>query len=381
MAHLCVVLVFLVRFQLTFHKNTVFNDRAHTIRWLYSCLAILTVFGIVIVILMCIEHTVTEIMILEIIWEILVDVMCLWLLWLFMSKLYQLLLLSLTSRIKTGVHTRSDLLRQIIEATKATITQSKSENSKSDSNKSKRSGSGRKKKRKYEPKSQLTMTIDGLKVKPIHSNKSAGSKPGSVRSSPAQSPEPDPVSMNTEYRSQGQTELTITTKALSDNDQTDNDQTDNEQTDNERVETQSSGTKGESAAIDLIGVMTKITLLVCFTVFVSVVGVIGNVYIEVQEMKYIEKHDIAVEEIWADILPITDVIITSLMLYLQFNFTHVTYRRIFGRLDVWFLSRCLGCVEWWWNRNITDNEEKTASFLYDTQSTKFKSLEILSRPP
>eukprot|EP01083_Nonionella_stella_P238938 836869_1 len=327
-AHLCVVFAFISRYHHTFHNNTIFYQDSGLVRALYICASILTAFACVIVILICIEHTIADIIILEIVWEVLVDFMCLWVLYLFLSKLYSLLKLSVQAHMESG--RKTDFVKELIEATKASIEQSKS------------GGKKGYKSRSPEPKSMFSMTIDGMKV-----------DPWPLKPAPnASRVDPSVVSRHME--------LTVT-KAISDHEHTDNEHTDNEEQCQENR-----GMKGESAGMDLIGVMTKMTILVTFTVLVSVIGVIGNVFIEIQELKYIDKHDITTKALWADVLPVIDIVITSLMLYLQFNFTQTLYRKVLGRFDVWFLRQILKCIEFVWN----GRDERTSSFLVETKSSK-----------
>eukprot|EP01084_Bolivina_argentea_P047166 86903_1 len=131
LGHLCVILVFITRFQVVFSQNTLFQSQSKVITMLYTCLFVLFSVAVIIVILIALNHTVTEIIIIEVIWEVAVDFMCLWLLYLFISKLYQLLKLSLKAHIKDAiVNPKKALIKQLIEATKATITESKSHSSK-----------------------------------------------------------------------------------------------------------------------------------------------------------------------------------------------------------------------------------------------------------
>eukprot|EP01084_Bolivina_argentea_P161520 281166_1 len=143
--------------------------------------------------------------------------------------------------------------------------------------------------------------------------------------SPNPSPEPEPL---TEIKD---IELTMTKTAITHY----SSKTLNKQSSVRSTRSQSS--TDTSGAADLIGVMNKMGLLVGFAVICSILSLIGNVFIEVHELETIEKHDIDVQSIWAEILPLMDIVITSLMLYLQFNFADKVYRKLLGNVDVLLL--------------------------------------------
>eukprot|EP01083_Nonionella_stella_P032056 87732_1 len=325
-SHLGVILVFILRFDRTFNNNLFANQKHITA--LCFCTLFLFIGAVVIVILMCIKQPEEHIVIAEIAWEISVHLLWLWILFLFVSKLYDLLKFSLQTHIdKDGDNNHSTLLKSIIEATKISHT-----NSKDRSNPTLKQSANSNKSMNV-PKSTMTMTIDGFKVEPTSRTKHA-SPPTSRHGTPETSPAP---SMHS----------------------------DGEQTDNEHSQINA----GESTAIELIGVMTKMTILVSFAALLSVCGAISHGYLEMKHIEHGAEHGMAVEALWPEIFHVFDAVISSLMLYLQFNFTHKIYRGLFGRLDAWFLTQCLRIMECVWNKRPKD-EKHHESVLMETNTTK-----------
>eukprot|EP01083_Nonionella_stella_P068190 180841_1 len=108
-----------------------------------------------------------------------------------------------------------------------------------------------------------TMTIDGRMIhvtvnakKHAHSSREASPDPSTSPHSPV--------------------ELTVTTKAVSDHDHSDMEHTD----DGEHVVQMKAVDRVDSTAMDLIRVMTKMSVLVTVCVLVCILGAIGHVIIE-----------------------------------------------------------------------------------------------------
>eukprot|EP01084_Bolivina_argentea_P233435 393177_1 len=336
-AHLCVIIVFIARFRRTFYNNKIFGDKYLLFCVLYICVAALAIFGVIIIVIMGIEHILYEehkhsvkLMLLENILDVLFHIMCLWILYLFIHKLYLLLKFSIQIHIKSGKKT--DFLKELIEASKSNPNSSK-HSTKENETKS--------------IKSINTMTIDGVQMQ-IELKRRISPGP-----SPAPSPSPEPVCKNVE--------LTITNKATSDHEHTDIENTD---------ATYISETKGESATMDLIRSMSKMSVLVTLCVLMSILGAIGHTIIE---LKMDDDHHIDIDALWLEILHVVDFVVTSLMLYLQFNFTNKMYRFVLGGLDVWFLTNCLKLTKYVWQKKET--VDTTASILVETETNGTKTLD------
>eukprot|EP01083_Nonionella_stella_P127472 386107_1 len=132
MAHVSVVIIFILRFQHTFYKNAIFGEAHVLFRVLYFSVAALAIFGVGIIITMGIEHELyypehrhsDELMLSENILEVLFHIMLFVILYLFISKLYVLLKFSIQSHIKSGK--KNDFIKELIETTNASIEHSKS---------------------------------------------------------------------------------------------------------------------------------------------------------------------------------------------------------------------------------------------------------------
>ena len=84
---------------------------------------------------------------------------------------------------------------------------------------------------------------------------------------------------------------------------------------------------------NLVNVMTKMTLLVLVCVCGSMTSMIGNIYVEIFNVSQQTK-------MWVYLLPVIDMILSSFMLYLQFDFTKAIYARICGKFDIYFIEFC-----------------------------------------
>eukprot|EP01083_Nonionella_stella_P188879 697226_1 len=122
----------------------------------------------------------------------------------------------------------------------------------------------------------------------------------------------------------------------------------------------------DSGITDIVHVMNKICLLVIFAVIMSMISCAGNVFIEIRQMKTIEQHDIDIQSLWALLLPLTDIVVTSLMLYLQFKFAKPTYQLICGKMDTLCLKCCLKVVRCFWIH--PHNDEHNASYIVPSSS-------------
>jgi len=257
--HLSMITVFIIRLKMCF-ENSMFGYSKILLRFIYCCLIILTAVSFVIVIQILNNDNNTNdniygIIITEVIWELVIEAMCLWLLYLFVSKLSELVIMSLNE----------EELNTII----AYLVTNKSDTEHA----------------KLKNKGSDNMSIE------------------------------DEVEAN-------RVQLAVHQKLSNPN----------------QVKPQkSSDSTYDSQIIYLVNIMTKMTVLVIIAVIGSILSVIGNILIETNEMNELK-------QIWLFILPVFDMLITSIcLLYLQFNFTKRFYSKFFTKIDILFL-RLIGCL-------------------------------------
>eukprot|EP00485_Elphidium_margaritaceum_P002860 CAMPEP_0202698620 /NCGR_PEP_ID=MMETSP1385-20130828/11884_1 /ASSEMBLY_ACC=CAM_ASM_000861 /TAXON_ID=933848 /ORGANISM="Elphidium margaritaceum" /LENGTH=263 /DNA_ID=CAMNT_0049355377 /DNA_START=450 /DNA_END=1241 /DNA_ORIENTATION=- len=94
--------------------------------------------------------------------------------------------------------------------------------------------------------------------------------------------------------------------------------------------------------IQLTNLMNKLSLLMVLTVFVSLFSIVGHLIVELPYLQTNENQtdDIHVQQMWAFLLPVVDMVSTSLLLYFQFGFTSKVYNKMCGCLDILFLKLC-----------------------------------------
>eukprot|EP00485_Elphidium_margaritaceum_P005275 CAMPEP_0202699684 /NCGR_PEP_ID=MMETSP1385-20130828/12894_1 /ASSEMBLY_ACC=CAM_ASM_000861 /TAXON_ID=933848 /ORGANISM="Elphidium margaritaceum" /LENGTH=337 /DNA_ID=CAMNT_0049356677 /DNA_START=327 /DNA_END=1341 /DNA_ORIENTATION=+ len=115
--------------------------------------------------------------------------------------------------------------------------------------------------------------------------------------------------------------------------------------------------KRDAEENDLVNTMNKMTLLVIAAVLSSFLSLIGNIFIEIHEMETIHQHEIDIASMWAFILPVFDMVITSLMLYLQFTCTHNVYVVLCGKLDMMLMNICMKLIRYVWRSEKQKDEE------------------------
>ena len=130
-AHLCVILVFLGRFQHTFSTGLYYSASSKLIWSLYTALSLLFLCAIGIIVTIIIYHNSHTIIAIEILWEVGVEIMCLVLLYLFISRLYHLLRMSMDTHLKSNGKS-SDFFDELTKTIKQSI-HSSQEKSKSQS--------------------------------------------------------------------------------------------------------------------------------------------------------------------------------------------------------------------------------------------------------
>ena len=117
--------VFIKRFEICF-ENSVFGYSKKFIRIVYGCLIFLTLFSLVIIFeIIRDDHDVYTIIISEIIWELMIEFMCLWLLYLFVSKLYSLLQITLNLSMNTKNQTQISRFTQLKQNINQSIKETK----------------------------------------------------------------------------------------------------------------------------------------------------------------------------------------------------------------------------------------------------------------
>eukprot|EP01083_Nonionella_stella_P005628 16282_1 len=432
--HLLVVLVFIARYQYTF-RSGYFTASQSVIRILYIVLITLFVCSVYIIALIIAHEDPYHIIVAEIIWEVAVEIMCLFILYLFLSKLYHLLRMTLHSQCdKTlkGKDKQSQFLDDLTRTVKASIESSR-EKSRSHrdvldhgehTSPNKVTNAGAKDSTpnipqitpttsmRFSPKSSIRMTIDGSFVEPIAPMKLNPIDSTHVQNSPDRFMFKDHASLAALSENDVAIDIQYTKRLslplplvlMHDFDEAkgcDHGELNHmssfskaipalEDVANRNISQPSSpvrtsilqrkctvGTPPESPEIgvqmpktipssnsasrrssfrtrlentgasDLVYVMNKMSLLVLLAVLMSVISVIGNVFIETHLLITIESECLGcdVQFMWAQILPLLDIIITSFMMYLHFHFADRVYQILLGKLDILFLTACLSILK------------------------------------
>ena len=261
--HLSMITVFIIRLKMCF-ENSMFGYSKSLLRIIYCCLIILTAFSLGIIIQIAnnadCNRDIYAIIITEVIWEIVIEVMCLWLLYLFISKLSELIIMSLNE----------DELNIIITY----LVSNKTENVRNN-------------KQQIHNKSSNNISIE------------------------------EEVEAN---RLQVAVHQKLSTPNLP-------------------KQQKSSDSTYDAQIIYLVNIMTKMTVLVIVAVIASILSLIGNILIEMNELETMKEHTPNMQQIWLFILPVIDMVITSIcLLYLQFNFTKTFYSKFCTKIDIMFLK-------------------------------------------
>eukprot|EP01084_Bolivina_argentea_P104852 187730_1 len=289
LGHLAMLTVFIIRLKVCF-ANSVYGFSNSFMRFMYCCLILLIIASFIIIMQIVNNSNIEIVIISQIIWEILIECMCLWILYLFVSKLQAL--------VKMGLNSRKNL-RLTISYNISQKSRSKEENSKRNSLR-------------------------------INSSIRSPSPSPSIRS-----PSPSPKPLQKQLPKPNQTVL-------------------NNQ--------------------GLVNVMTKMTLLVLLSVVGSFISLIGNIYIEIYELQETKKINIKqetnvanIQHMWIWLLPVCDMILTSFMLYLQFDFTKEIYAKLCTKCDIMFIQFCGDLLSKNVSNNISNN--KTINKQIKIQST------------
>lgn len=363
--------VFIKRFEICF-ENSVFGYSKRFIRIVYGCLIFLTLFSLVIVIeIIRDDHDVYTIIISEIIWELMIEIMCLWLLYLFISKLYKLLqvTLNLSMNIKTQTkmsrfnelksNINSSIMETKLTSNRSHSNHSKSDKTKSDHSKDRKLSVGNKSKQSHYTSNGNSMAKDPeMTVNTAYDMENLEATKNGHKSHIIQQHDHEPsYTMPTIHSN-----LEIRDRATSGNHMV---MVDNATSDIEsdlpcnHSDTRITHHKKsyDPQIIDVVNVMNKMTLLVVISVLSSILSVVGNIFVEIHELETIQEHTADMGQTWGFMLPVIDVLITSSMLYLQFNFSQDLYSRVCLKCDIWFLRLCLNLNHFW----ITRKNRKSPS--------------------
>eukprot|EP00483_Globobulimina_turgida_P006018 UN06028 len=107
-------------------------------------------------------------------------------------------------------------------------------------------------------------------------------------------------------------------------------------------------------SIDLIQLMTKMTLLIVFAVSISMFCVVVIICLHIYQSIYIY------------LIEIIDILVTSVMLYLQFEFSINIYFKLCNKCDLCVLSLCFVFVEYQFNKIHTESSEFISNLSIDS---------------
>eukprot|EP01084_Bolivina_argentea_P264270 447605_1 len=336
LGHVGMFYVFISRFQYTFANNIMFHQSKCLLSFMYIMLSVsIIVSFIILCFIFPSDLSASQLLIWEIGWEFCVESTIFFISFLFISKLYKLLRFSFVSHMKNGNKNEliSEITNKSLERSKSSVKKSNKSKTKSNQN-----------------KPQWTMTIDGTQVDPITPVQSVNN---SVKS--------------TLYKS----------------DEEKYDKSDNNLTDHEDEAKHISVGHGKSQIVEVIAVMNKMSVLCIVSTIGSFVTIFGTFFVE-YEGNYNKKNIVAdihdvhdPKAIWIFVLPALHMFIASLILYLQFNFSHAVYRKVFKYLDIMFLKCMLAVITYWWNTE--DNDEKHASFIVDNNKNNKQMAELQTK--
>eukprot|EP01083_Nonionella_stella_P055714 146862_1 len=301
LGHLLSLLIFIARFDVAF-KQRMLNPwkQALLIRFMYIMLIILTMFSLFIMFyIIPFETNSRTLLTWEIVWELCVESMIIFVIYLFISKLCQLLKLLLsTERIQQSNKTdfATDLFAQTKNAPKP---------------------------KPKLPSHRISVTIDGIAME-MDTNQTAPASP-----------------------------------------------------------------KTSKRTIELLTLVSRLTVLVIVSAVGSFVTIIGNLVIKTHAI--FDEKDITAEQshakfdhdaIWVFVLPVMDIVLTSFMLYLQFDFTKRIYHKMCHCLDHLFLQCLVSVMFCCW----AEPDEASESFVLECNSNMEKvntksSIEVRTTSP
>eukprot|EP01083_Nonionella_stella_P164376 543776_1 len=147
--------------------------------------------------------------------------------------------------------------------------------------------------------------------------------------------------------------------------------------------------KTSKRTIELLTLVSRLTVLVIVSAVGSFVTIIGNLVIKTHAI--FDEKDITAEQshakfdhdaIWVFVLPVMDIVLTSFMLYLQFDFTKRIYHKMCHCLDHLFLQCLVSVMFCCW----AEPDEASESFVLECNSNMEKvntksSIEVRTTSP
>merc|ERR1719350_364447 len=92
-------------------------------------------------------------------------------------------------------------------------------------------------------------------------------------------------------------------------------------------------------------------------------SMIGNIYVEIFNVATSTK-------MWVFLLPVVDMIISSFMLYLQFDFTKQIYAKMCGKFDIFFIEFCGDLLDKDVDKSNESEEKKKKEQVLSTTDTQ-----------
>ena len=295
--HIFILIVLIRRFQISF-TNTIFGDFSRIVRFMKLFVAFSTTMTIATVIFIIWTNNTALIMTTEIVWELTIEMMCLFLLYLFVTKLFVLLRWSL--KCVNPLQSDLTLFREFKDSM------------------------GPKLERRRSAITASSVTNSPPGTDSSHPSDASVTGGSSTRTQSAEHPV-DPQSHQN---------------------------------------------------MELLNVMIKLTLLILICVLTSVLSVAGNIALKIRWMDRDTATSMDIKMVSLYILPTIDVLTTSLMVYLQFNFAENIYLKICGKMD----TVCLRCGLWFVRRVLIPSKPED-ELAENTKSRENASTLELSTDP
>jgi len=300
LGHLAMVTVFIFRLKMCYEANSLFGYNKFLLRAIYVCFVVLTAIAAFLHFEMATAHNQRMfliVMVCELAWELLVELMCLVLFYLFVSKLSELICLSLTEA------ELADMLSYV------SVRRNQSEC--------------------HEPSTHASQ----INYRTDMDTGGGGND----------------TDAEMEYIADHRFSVSVVSEVL---------QSRGRKTSAD-VQTASAVIEHDVQIIYLINVITKMSVLVSLAVSSSVLSVAASIYFQCQQLNVVHHgmsaltaieldhdtatlytyHSISMQWIWALLLPAVDIMMTAVcLLYLQFNYTNRVYGVLCARVDVCFLK-------------------------------------------
>jgi len=138
---------------------------------------------------------------------------------------------------------------------------------------------------------------------------------------------------------------------------------------------------GHSDPNDLVNVMSRKMLLATMVLICSALNMIVIISMELLRSDRERLRD--AQTIWVCMLIVFDMLVTALMLYLQFTFNHELYWRLCRRLDLWWMKVVLKLVKCCWIRQHQhmheEHEHRYHQFRAQDSERKQKSKKLAEK--